>query len=106
MGRKHTSSVRCVIPLCFLHLTGWTVDALTGRIPSPYGRMPVLSTLSLDCNRLSGPVPRTLLATRGLGMLNLSRNALEGEGRGSSRESGGGGGKGRIESLNFFFFLL
>jgi hypothetical protein len=26
VGRKHTSSVRCVIPLCFLHLTGWTVD--------------------------------------------------------------------------------
>ncbi|KAK7838022.1 hypothetical protein CFP56_020347 [Quercus suber] len=25
-GRKHTSSVRCVILLCFLHLTGWTVD--------------------------------------------------------------------------------
>ena len=25
-GRKHTSSVRCVIQLCFLHLTGWTVD--------------------------------------------------------------------------------
>ncbi|KAM3257680.1 hypothetical protein ACQJBY_049784 [Aegilops geniculata] len=25
-SRKHTSSVRCVIPLCFLHLTGWTVD--------------------------------------------------------------------------------
>lgn len=25
-GRKHTSSVHCVILLCFLHLTGWTVD--------------------------------------------------------------------------------
>ena len=25
-SRKHTSSVRCVILLCFLHLTGWTVD--------------------------------------------------------------------------------
>lgn len=27
-GRKHTSSVRCVILLCFLHLT---VGQLTGR---------------------------------------------------------------------------
>lgn len=26
VGRKHTSCVRCVIPLCFMHLTGWTVD--------------------------------------------------------------------------------
>ncbi|GER39008.1 S-adenosylmethionine:tRNAribosyltransferase-isomerase [Striga asiatica] len=25
-SRKHTSSVRCVILLCFLHLTEWTVD--------------------------------------------------------------------------------
>ncbi|KAH0720203.1 hypothetical protein KY290_005111 [Solanum tuberosum] len=25
-SRKHTCSMRCVILLCFLHLTGWTVD--------------------------------------------------------------------------------
>lgn len=39
--------------------------------------MAVLSTLNLDMNRLSGPIPKSLFVS-GISDLNISHNALEG----------------------------
>lgn len=40
--------------------------------------MRVLSTLKLDGNSMTGPVPSTLLSNTGMGILNLSRNGFSG----------------------------
>ncbi|KAJ1412393.1 Leucine-rich repeat [Sesbania bispinosa] len=41
------------------------------------GKMAVLSTLNLDMNKLTGPIPMSLFSS-GISDLNLSRNSLEG----------------------------
>ncbi|CAN6487193.1 unnamed protein product [Victoria cruziana] len=52
VGRKHTSSVRCVIPLC-LHLTGWTVDQKRTSIRPTSGQAVCLSCVTtLQSERL------------------------------------------------------
>ncbi|CAN6448623.1 unnamed protein product [Victoria cruziana] len=52
VGRKHTSSVRYVIPLC-LHLTGWTVDRKRTSIRPANGRAAYLSCVTtLQSERL------------------------------------------------------
>ena len=50
-GRMHTSSVRGVILLCFLHLTGWTVDRKRTSIHPASRRAACLScvTTSSPC---------------------------------------------------------
>ncbi|PON86272.1 LRR domain containing protein [Trema orientale] len=54
-----------------------SMNRISGPIPSSIGKMRVLATLNLDSNLISGQIPPTLLSS-GMGILNLSRNGLEG----------------------------
>ncbi|EXC36913.1 hypothetical protein L484_000482 [Morus notabilis] len=54
-----------------------SMNQISDWIPDQIGKMRVLSTLNLDSNLITGKIPPTLLSS-GMGILNLSRNALEG----------------------------
>uniref|UniRef100_A0A5B7AE14 Leucine-rich repeat-containing N-terminal plant-type domain-containing protein n=2 Tax=Davidia involucrata TaxID=16924 RepID=A0A5B7AE14_DAVIN len=53
-------------------------NRILGPLPDTLGKMPVLATLNLDGNRISGLIPPTLINS-GVSILNLSRNAFEGD---------------------------
>ncbi|KAK1356106.1 DNA damage-repair/toleration protein DRT100 [Heracleum sosnowskyi] len=54
-----------------------SLNQISGAIPPSLGKMGVLATLNLDGNKLSGTIPTTLINS-GVSILNLSKNALEG----------------------------
>ncbi|PWA84521.1 leucine-rich repeat protein [Artemisia annua] len=54
-----------------------SLNRFTGPIPGSIGKMSVLGTLNLDGNQLSGTIPSSLMTSR-ISILNLSRNAIEG----------------------------
>ncbi|CAL4926398.1 unnamed protein product [Urochloa decumbens] len=63
-----------------LQVLGLSGCGLTGPIPrATFASLGSLTALSLDRNRLDGPIPATLAALPHLGQLNLSQNRLAGE---------------------------
>ncbi|CAL4943392.1 unnamed protein product [Urochloa decumbens] len=63
-----------------LQVLGLSGCGLTGPIPrAAFAALGSLTALSLDRNRLDGPIPATLAALPHLGQLNLSQNRLAGE---------------------------
>ncbi|RCV41707.1 hypothetical protein SETIT_9G157300v2 [Setaria italica] len=63
-----------------LQVLGLSGCGLTGPIPrAAFASLGSLTALSLDRNRLDGPIPATLAALPHLGQLNLSQNRLAGE---------------------------
>ncbi|GAB2303382.1 hypothetical protein Dimus_037373 [Dionaea muscipula] len=54
-----------------------SLNRLSGQLPDMFGKMPVLATLNLDGNLITGPIPPSLLNS-GVSILNLSRNSIEG----------------------------
>ncbi|TVU45954.1 hypothetical protein EJB05_05464, partial [Eragrostis curvula] len=63
-----------------LQVLGLSGCELTGPIPrAAFAALASLTALSLDRNRLDGPIPATLAALPHLGQLNLSQNRLAGE---------------------------
>ena len=59
----------------FLNLSG---NSLVGTIPSTFGNMPWIVTLSLDSNSLTGTIPSTLRRLMNLEELDLGNNLLSG----------------------------
>ncbi|CAD6213794.1 unnamed protein product [Miscanthus lutarioriparius] len=63
-----------------LQVLGLSGCDLTGPIPrGAFAALASLTALSLDRNRLDGPIPASLAALPHLGQLNLSQNRLAGE---------------------------
>ncbi|XP_052147376.1 receptor like protein 29-like, partial [Oryza glaberrima] len=63
-----------------LQVVGMSGCGLTGPIPrGAFAALASLAALSLDRNRLDGPIPASLAALPRLGRLNLSQNRLAGE---------------------------
>jgi hypothetical protein len=63
-----------------LQVLGLSGCNLTGPIPrGAFAALASLTALSLDRNRLDGPIPASLAALPQLGQLNLSQNRLAGE---------------------------
>ncbi|KAL6637502.1 hypothetical protein ACP70R_025074 [Stipagrostis hirtigluma subsp. patula] len=63
-----------------LQVLGLSGCGLTGPIPrGAFAALGSLTALSLDRNRLDGPIPASLAALPHLGQLNLSQNRLAGE---------------------------
>ncbi|WVZ59927.1 hypothetical protein U9M48_010009 [Paspalum notatum var. saurae] len=63
-----------------LQVLGLSGCGLTGPIPrAAFAALASLTALSLDRNRLDGPIPASLAALPHLGQLNLSQNRLAGE---------------------------
>lgn len=63
-----------------LQVVGMSGCGLTGPIPrGAFAALASLAALSLDRNRLDGPIPASLPALPRLGRLNLSQNRLAGE---------------------------
>ena len=69
------SSISNIYRLADLDLS---LNRFSGQIPASLGKMAVLSTLNLDGNLISGQIPITLINSA-VSILNLSRNALDGE---------------------------
>ncbi|KAJ0714158.1 putative leucine-rich repeat-containing, plant-type, leucine-rich repeat domain superfamily [Helianthus annuus] len=67
----------CISSLPSLRILDLSLNRLTGPIPDSLGKMSVLGTLNLDGNLISGKLPATLINSR-ISILNLSRNAIEG----------------------------